>query len=65
MSKNDILIKRNEEIKRAKELFANEYAKVNLNLRYRLRNIPCDEREWIINDVEKHIMRELISKYMY
>jgi hypothetical protein len=49
----------------AEKLFDNEFEKVFLNLKARLRNAPEEVRDGIIERKEKDIMRRLISKYMY
>lgn len=48
----------------AEKLFDNEFKKVFLNLKARLRNAPEEVRTEIIQNKEKEIMRDFIYKYL-
>lgn len=46
------------------DCFDNEFNKVFLNLKARLRNAPPEVRDEIIREKEKAIMKNFIYKYM-
>lgn len=48
----------------AEDCFDNEFKKVFLNLRARLKNAPAEVKDEIIVKKEKEIMRNFIYKYM-